>query len=69
MSFSDFPNLSTAIRTEDVVGLQIRGEDEGYVLRGYMRGSNEPITLFSSDQSPLTFVYDRIKSQISDEVE
>ena len=69
MSFSDFPKLSTAIRTEDVVGLQIRGEDEGYVLKVYMRGSNEPITLYSSDQEPLAFVYSRIKSQISDEGE
>lgn len=69
MSFSDFPNLSTAIRTEDVVGLQICGEEEGYVLRVYMRGSNEPITLYSSDQSSLTFVYNSIKSQISEEAE
>ena len=39
MSFSDFPKMSTTIRTEDVVGLQIRGEDsgenKGYVLRVY----------------------------------
>ena len=70
MSFVNFPKMSVSIRTEDVVGLQISGADDGgYELKVYMRGSDEPIKIYNRDQLPLTDIYDTLASYVSDEVE
>jgi hypothetical protein len=64
MSFVQIDDLSIAIRTEDIVSVEVIGGDEkGWVLEVYIRGRDEPYKIFG-DQLYLVGLYKAILSHL-----
>lgn len=64
MSFVQIDDLSIAIRTEDIVGVEVIGGDKnGGVLEVYIRGRDEPYKIFG-DQVHLVRLYKALLSHL-----
>ena len=64
MSFVQIDDLSIAIRTEDIVGVEVIGEDKGgWVLEVHIRSRDEPYKIFG-DQLRLVGLYKAILSHL-----
>ena len=64
MSFVQIDDLSIAIRTEDIVSVEvIGGAEKGWVLEVYIRGRDEPYKIFG-DQLYLVGLYKAILSHL-----
>ena len=64
MSFVQIDDLSIAIRTEDIVSVEVIGGDEkGWVLEVYIRGRDDPYKIFG-DQLYLVGLYKAILSHL-----
>ena len=64
MSFVQIDDLSIAIRTEDIVGVEVTGADKGkWVLEVYIRSRDEPYKIFG-DQVHLVRLYKALLSHL-----
>lgn len=64
MSFVQIDDLSIAIRTEDIVSVEVIGRDEnGWVLEVYVRGRDKPYKIFG-DQLHLVGLYKALVSHL-----
>ena len=49
MSFVQIDGLSIAVRTEDIISVEVAGEDEGkWALQVHIRGRDEPCKIFGN---------------------
>lgn len=66
MSFVQIDDLSIAIRTEDIVGVEVIGADKGrWVLEVYIRSRDEPYKIFG-DQLYLAKLYKALLSHLGE---
>ena len=66
MNFIQIDDLSIAIRTEDIVGVEVIGADKGtWVLEVYIRSRDEPYKIFG-DQLYLAKLYRALLSHLGE---
>ena len=66
MSFVQIDDLSIAVRTEDIISVEVAGEDDGrWALQVHIRGRDEPFKMFG-DQLHLVGLYKALLSHLGD---
>ena len=64
MSFIQINDLSIAIRTEEIISVEVAGEDDGrWALQVHIRGRDEPCKMFG-DQVHLVRLYKALLSHL-----
>ena len=66
MSFVQIDGLSIAVRTEEIISVEVTGEEEGrWALQVHIRGRAEPYKMFG-DQVHLVRLYKALLSHLGD---